>query len=366
MTEFAQKVTINSVSKIFSTLRGVVPVLKQIDLTIEPGEFFVLLGPSGCGKSTLLNCIAGLETPSSGAIHIGEKTVFDKDSGMYVEPFHRDVSMVFQSYALYPHFTVEKNIAFPLTNIRPRLGKEEIGHRVRETAELLQISELLDRKPKELSGGQRQRVAIGRAIVRKPSLFLMDEPLSNLDARLRMDMRARLKALQHTLGVTVVYVTHDQLEAMTLGTRIAVLHDGVIQQVDKPELIYDNPVNPFVARFIGAPAMNLFVGDIISEDDTLLLRNEYGSLTIPDHLREKIDNTKGRQKTLGVRPHDFTFVDEGQGNMDVTISVVENIGGEFLSYIFMGEEQIVVKSQRKPPAMQTGLSIAAGKGHVFN
>lgn len=233
---------------------GEVTAVKNMNLDIKDGEFMILLGPSGCGKTTTLRMISGLEEPTKGQIYIGDKLVADPEKGVFVPPKDRDIAMVFQSYALYPHMTVYDNIAFPL-KLR-KVPKQEIDQRVREVAEMLGLTELLKRKPRELSGGQRQRVALGRAIVRKPQVFLMDEPLSNLDAKLRVKMRAELKKLQRQLGVTTIYVTHDQVEAMTMGDRIAVINAGELQQVGSPDEVYDKPANTFVAGFIGSPPMN--------------------------------------------------------------------------------------------------------------
>src|SRR6184192_4513501 len=223
--------------------------VENLDLEVKDKEFVVLLGPSGCGKTTTLRCIAGLETPSEGEIYIGDRLVNDLD------PKQRNIAMVFQSYALYPHMTVYQNMAFPLENAK--VPEREIVERVNRTARLLQIEGLLSRKPAQLSGGQRQRVALGRAIVREPTVFLMDEPLSNLDAQLRVVMRAELKKLQKDLGVTTIYVTHDQVEAMTMADRVALLNKGLLQQFDPPRIMYDRPANRFCASFIGSPAMNL-------------------------------------------------------------------------------------------------------------
>jgi sn-glycerol 3-phosphate transport system ATP-binding protein len=284
------RIVFESVSKAYESVRP----LQDVSFAIEPGEFFVLVGPSGSGKSTLLRMIAGLEAVTEGAVK------FDGDVMNEVEPRRRDVGMVFQNYALYPHMTVRENLAFPL-KIR-KLDKAAIERSVREVAEMLTISELLDRKPKQLSGGQRQRVAVGRAIIRKPRVFLFDEPLSNLDAQLRTHMRAELRALQRTLGVTTVYVTHDQVEAMTMSDRMAILNDGSLQQVGTPEEIYDRPATRFVAGFTGSPPMNLIPHD-------------------------------GR--TLGIRPESLqeasTNIDASDGiGIDAEVIAIEFIGHEWL------------------------------------
>ncbi|MEK1902334.1 MAG: ATP-binding cassette domain-containing protein, partial [Rhizobium sp.] len=247
-------VVLESVRKSFGSLE----VMKGVDLTVEPGEFCVFVGPSGCGKSTLLRIISGLETQTSGKVFIDSKDV------TYAEPSERGIAMVFQSYALYPHLTVAENIGFGLS--LARRPKAEIAERVKQTADILQLSHLLDRKPKALSGGQRQRVAIGRAIIRNPKVFLFDEPLSNLDASLRSQMRIELTELHAKLGATMIYVTHDQVEAMTMADKIVVLNGGQIEQVGTPMTLYNNPASPFVAGFIGSPKMNLFEGEIAAQE----------------------------------------------------------------------------------------------------
>lgn len=358
-------IQLEALSISFRTFRGKVDVLQGIDLRIEPGELFVLLGPSGCGKSTLLNLVAGLEKPTGGTIRIGNKVVADPANKIFLLPFERDVSMVFQSYALYPHMTVEQNIGFPLTNLKQRPSVEEIRRKVGEAAALLRIEELLDRKPVELSGGQRQRVAIGRAIVREPRVFLMDEPLSNLDAQLRMDMRAQLRALQQKLGVTSIYVTHDQTEAMTLGDRIAVLNDGVIQQLGTPAEIYDRPVNTFVARFVGSPPMNLFTGKVVGEGDAVRLQTPALLIDLPPELAAKLQK-RDSEATIGIRPEHLELAPAGKGNLEADVDVVENLGSEYMLHIFTESGQIVVRTPRKPESRKVALSFAAQRVHVFD
>jgi len=265
------------------------PAVDKLDLTVKDGEFLVLVGPSGCGKSTSLRMLAGLEEIDTGTIHIGDKDVTN------VAPKDRDIAMVFQSYALYPHMSVAENMGFALKIAG--VAKEERDRRVREAAKLLDLEDYLDRKPKALSGGQRQRVAMGRAIVREPQVFLMDEPLSNLDAKLRVATRTQIAALQRRLGITTVYVTHDQVEAMTMGDRVAVLKDGLLQQVDTPRNLYDKPQNVFVAGFIGSPAMNL--------------------------------TTSSPSVTVGIRPEGFTPASTG---FDVAVEVVEELGADAFVY----------------------------------
>src|SRR5512136_794916 len=264
------KVVLQNVSKVFGTVQAV----KNFNLTVEDKEFTILVGPSGCGKSTALRMVAGLEEPSAGSIYIGDRRVND------LPPKDRDIAMVFQEYALYPHMSVYKNMAFGL-KLR-KFPKAEIDQRVKDASEILGIQNLLERKPKQLSGGQRQRVAVGRAIVRKPAVFLFDEPLSNLDAKLRVQMRAELSKLHDRLQTTIVYVTHDQVEAMTMGTKIVVMKDGLIQQIGAPLEVYNYPVNMFVAGFIGSPVMNFIPCRVLSKDGRLWIDAEAFELPIPE------------------------------------------------------------------------------------
>jgi multiple sugar transport system ATP-binding protein len=283
------------------------PAVNDVSLEVRDGEFMVLVGPSGCGKSTLLKLIAGIEETSEGRILIGERDV------THLDPRKRDIAMVFQNYALYPHLSVRANLGFGL-KLR-KTAKQDIAQRVDEVAKILGLEEMLERKPGELSGGQRQRVAMGRAIVREPQAFLMDEPLSNLDAKLRVSMRAQLSRLHERLGVTTVYVTHDQVEAMTLGQRVAVLRGGVLQQCDTPEVLFEHPANLFVAAFIGSPAMNLVEAKI--EDGEARFGACRVPLTAGSHLRGKI--------VLGVRPHDLKL---GSSGVPGVVQVVERLGTE--------------------------------------
>jgi multiple sugar transport system ATP-binding protein len=287
---FLAKVLITKLTKRF----GKVVASDNIDLEVQDKEFVVLLGPSGCGKTTVLRCIAGLETPDEGEIYIGDRLV----NGL--EPKERDIAMVFQTYALYPHMTVFQNLAFPLENAN--IPKAQIKEKVEATAKLLRIEALLDRRPKQLSGGQRQRVALGRAMVREPQVFLMDEPLSNLDAKLRVYMRAELKKLQKELGITTIYVTHDQVEAMTMGDRVAILNQGVLQQLGKASDIYFHPVNVFVAGFIGTPPTNFFDCNLIKEETYFFDVGPF-KYPVPEHLREKAKEWPS-SLVLGIRPQD--------------------------------------------------------------
>lgn len=360
----ATKIQLKELGKSFFTFRGRIDVLKSISIEIEPGEFFVLLGPSGCGKSTMLNLIAGLEKPSSGEMFFDEDLIANA-AGKFLGPFERDISMVFQSYALYPHMTVEQNIAFPLTNLPQVPSGEEIAAKVREAAKQLQIDHLLDRKPAELSGGQRQRVAIGRAIVRNPRVCLMDEPLSNLDAKLRNEMRAHLKDLQKKIGVTTVYVTHDQLEAMTLGHRIAVLNNGLIQQIGTPVEIYRRPVNEFVARFIGSPTMNMLKGELKEENDRLYLNADGLKVRLPLETAAGLKKKNVDKITLGVRPERLYLKDQNSSDLSLPINVVENIGPEFLVYSFKKDGQIVVRTGEEPTGDFLNLGLEPEYLHLF-
>jgi multiple sugar transport system ATP-binding protein len=281
------------------------PAVDKLDLTVNDGEFLVLVGPSGCGKSTSLRMLAGLEEIDTGSIRIGDKDVTN------VAPKDRDIAMVFQSYALYPHMSVAENMGFALKIAG--VAKEERDRRVLEAAKLLDLEDYLDRKPKALSGGQRQRVAMGRAIVREPQVFLMDEPLSNLDAKLRVATRTQIAALQRRLGITTVYVTHDQVEAMTMGDRVAVLKDGLLQQVDTPRNLYEKPQNVFVAGFIGSPAMNLLTAPVS------------GGKAMLGNLGIAIPSAGGSSVTVGIRPEGFVPASTG---FEVAVEVVEELGAD--------------------------------------
>jgi len=320
------EVNLTAITKKFGDFVAV----NEIDLEVENGAFTVLVGPSGCGKTTTLRMIAGLEEATSGEIRIGEKVV------NRVPPKDRDIAMVFQNYALYPHMDVYNNMAFGL-KLR-KTPKKEIEQRVHEAAELLGIEEKLKSKPRELSGGQRQRVAVGRAIVRKPKVFLFDEPLSNLDAKLRVQMRTELEQLHHKLKTTTVYVTHDQVEAMTLGSRIAVMKDGVIHQYNSPQETYDHPSNQFVAGFIGSPAMNFLNARVESKGETIVLVGTGFQLTIP---KGKVD-TLPSEVLVGIRPEDLSGpVTDGKSVIEVKVLVTEPLGNELLVYADCGEDRVV-------------------------
>lgn len=315
--------SIRNLRKVF----GSTEVLKAINIEVKDGEFLVLVGPSGCGKSTLLNMIAGLETISSGELFIGERLVNQ------VPPKDRDIAMVFQSYALYPTMTVRKNISFGLEIQKvPKEKRDEIIERV---AKMLQIVELLDRKPSQLSGGQRQRVAMGRALSRDPSIFLFDEPLSNLDAKLRVDMRTEIKLLHQQLGTTIVYVTHDQIEAMTLADRIAVMKDGILQQIDSPQQIYDNPVNLFVASFMGSPSMNFIPSRLVAKEGKMhvILESSSGDKKeLALHGEdEALGAWDGKDVILGVRPEQLiTGVSGDENSIESLVDLVEPTGPDTL------------------------------------
>ncbi|ORA08407.1 ABC transporter ATP-binding protein [Mycobacterium asiaticum] len=306
--------------------------VQDLSITIADGEFVILVGPSGCGKTTTLNMIAGLEDISSGELRIGGERVNDK------APKDRDIAMVFQSYALYPHMTVRQNIAFPLT--LAKMSKTDIAQKVDETARILDLTELLDRRPAQLSGGQRQRVAMGRAIVRHPKAFLMDEPLSNLDAKLRVQMRGEIARLQKRLGTTTVYVTHDQTEAMTLGDRVVVMHAGIAQQIGTPTELYERPANLFVAGFIGSPAMNFFPATLTS----IGLELPFGELTLAPELQQVIaQHSKPDNIIVGVRPehiHDAALIDGYQRIsslvFQVNVDLVESLGSDKYVYFTTG------------------------------
>jgi multiple sugar transport system ATP-binding protein len=320
-------VTLEGVNKVYE---NGFQAIHDLDLEIDEGEFLVLVGPSGCGKSTALRMVAGLETISAGEMRIGDRVVNN------VEPKDRDIAMVFQNYALYPHMSVYDNIGFALK--LAKVPKEEIDQRVRKAAEILELTQNLDRKPGQLSGGQRQRVAMGRAIVRQPAAFLMDEPLSNLDAKLRVQMRAEIASIQRELGVTTIYVTHDQVEAMTMGDRVAVLKDGFLQQVDTPQNLYDQPVNVFVAAFIGSPSMNLYAGQLTVVGDGGFVTLGSQTVAISPKLlvaRPRLREYDGKPVIVGIRPEDFEDARLADGVPDdqcvtSTVALIEALGSEIM------------------------------------
>jgi multiple sugar transport system ATP-binding protein len=301
--------------------------VKELSLDIDDGEFVILVGPSGCGKSTALRMVAGLEEITEGRMVIGDKVVND------MSPKERDIAMVFQSYALYPHMSVADNMGFALK--LAKVPKDEIEQRVKEAADILGLTEYLERKPKALSGGQRQRVAMGRAIVRSPQAFLMDEPLSNLDAKLRVQMRAEIAQIQDRLGVTTLYVTHDQTEAMTMGDRVAVLKRGLLQQADHPQTLYDNPGNLFVAGFIGSPSMNIASGELSNENGQLFVQFGSRRLAVPSELERypKVGDFVGKKVAVGMRPEHFYRPDgsvPAEERFKAKVNLVEALGSEIL------------------------------------
>ncbi|HLS04289.1 MAG TPA: sn-glycerol-3-phosphate ABC transporter ATP-binding protein UgpC [Actinomycetales bacterium] len=329
------------------------PAVDSLNLEIEDGEFLVLVGPSGCGKSTSLRMLAGLEEIDAGAVYIGDRDVTD------VQPKDRDIAMVFQNYALYPHMTVADNMGFALKIAG--VAKAEIRERVVEAAKILDLEEYLDRKPRALSGGQRQRVAMGRAIVRSPQVFLMDEPLSNLDAKLRVQTRTQIASLQRRLGVTTVYVTHDQTEAMTMGDRVAVLDHGILQQVDTPRRMYDHPNNLFVAGFIGSPAMNILSVPVVDGGV------QFGGTVYPVE-RDVLSETALTAVSVGVRPEDLALSETGEG-LPVEVNLVEELGAD--AYIYgstrMGdtEHEIIARVDgRRPPEKGETVYFRPKEGHV--
>ena len=342
-------VTLDSVTKQYAN--GTVAV-RGVSLEIRDGEFLVLVGPSGCGKSTLLRMIAGLEETTEGDVIIGGRVVNDED------PKDRDIAMVFQNYALYPHMTVRRNIGYALR--LAKVPKPEIARRVNEVARILEIDEVLDNKPAQLSGGQRQRVAMGRAIIREPAVYLMDEPLSNLDAQLRVQTRAEITKLQARLGITTIYVTHDQVEAMTMGSRVAVLRDGVVQQVDAPQDLYDRPANLFVATFIGSPSMNLYrAGLNRGSGGRIAVRIGSTDLELPTATlagRPQLESFIGNEVVVGIRPEAFYDLDFRRAGSDrqaltAVVDLVESLGADLLVHARIGAVVVAVDgSDSKEPA----------------
>ena len=340
--------------------------IDRFSLDISDGEFLVLVGPSGCGKSTAMRLLAGLEEVTEGEIFIGDRRIND------IHPRDRDVAMVFQSYALYPQMNVYRNLSFCLE--MRKVPKREIEETVKRTAELLALDDLLERKPSQLSGGQRQRVALGRAIVRSPQVFLFDEPLSNLDAKLRINMRAELLDLHQRLGTTTIYVTHDQLEAMTMGSRIVVMRRGVIQQVDAPTQVYANPINMFVAGFIGSPSMNFIECTIVDEDGRLFLTNDWLKLRVPPDKTPPLQAFGGREVVLGLRPEHFHQIDPAHpqkpGNpLKAKVWVVEPVGYEKLVHLRQQDAGFIIRLPETTdlaPGDEAFLDVQMNMAHVFD
>jgi multiple sugar transport system ATP-binding protein len=354
------QVVLREINKFYDGVHAV----KDVNLQIRDKEFVVFVGPSGCGKTTTLRMIAGLETISSGDISIDGSVVNQ------LAPMDRDIAMVFQNYALYPHMSVHDNMAFGLK--MRKFEKAEIDQRVREAADILGIGELLRRKPRQLSGGQRQRVALGRAIVRHPRVFLFDEPLSNLDAKLRVQMRVELKKLHQRLGTTAIYVTHDQVEAMTLGDRVVVMRDGVVQQVGEPLELYNQPANRFVAGFIGSPAMNFAAVTVTETSGSLIAESSGLRIKLPDETARRLRGHVGRDITLGVRPEDLTVAgaaDHDQPCFDAVIEVVEQLGSEILLDMKVGDSLMVASVEPTVPVKvhdKLRFAIRSSRLHVFD
>ena len=356
------EVKLDGVGKIYA---GGVEAVRDFSMRVRDGEFVVLVGPSGCGKSTTLRMVAGLEEITSGTIAIGERIVND------VPPKDRDIAMVFQNYALYPHMTVRDNMAFGL-KLR-KFPKREIEARIRAAARILDLSDLMDRRPKALSGGQRQRVALGRAIVRKPAVFLFDEPLSNLDAKLRVQMRVEISKLHRRLGATMLYVTHDQVEAMTMGERIVVMQDGFVQQVDDPITLYDRPANRFVAGFIGTPPMNFIEGRLRADGALLFEGGEGMEIPVPATHGEALAGFAGKTITLGLRPEDIGSAAAeqlaGAPRIRAQVEVVEPMGAESYVHLGLGGSSIIsrVDAHRKLAVGETAEpAVYIDKAHFFD
>ncbi|MEP7183241.1 MAG: sn-glycerol-3-phosphate ABC transporter ATP-binding protein UgpC [Betaproteobacteria bacterium] len=356
-------VTLKNVVKQF----GAVKAVDDLSIEIQDKEFAVLVGPSGCGKTTALRMIAGLETVSSGEIYIGDTLV------NALAPRDRDIAMVFQNYALYPHMNIRENMGFGLKI--QKLPASEINARVKEAADILGLNDLLDRKPKELSGGQRQRVAVGRAIVRKPKLFLFDEPLSNLDAKLRVAMRAEISKLHRRLGATIIYVTHDQVEAMTMADRIFIMSNGILQQSGTPMEVYSKPASRFVAGFIGSPAMNFIDAKAVEADGGLFIEGGGVRVRMPESFRPELQPYVGRQVVFGVRPEDIAAHDSStqpdRGNtVTARAEVVETLGSEIFAHLMCGAHSIIARMEVPEKPLHVGETLQVvlrmAKTHVFD
>ena len=358
------EVVLKNVSKVYD---GGNTAVNEVNIEVKDREFVVLVGPSGCGKSTTLRMVAGLEEITKGELFIDGKIVNE------VSPKDRDIAMVFQNYALYPHMTVYENMAFGL-KLR-KFDKEEIKRRVNEAAKILELEDYLDRKPKALSGGQRQRVAVGRAIVRKPKVFLFDEPLSNLDAKLRVQMRTQISKLHQTLQATMIYVTHDQTEAMTMGDKIVIMKDGVVNQIDSPLNLYNFPANKFVAGFIGSPSMNFIEGSVVKSEGISFLSNDGGlSLKLNDKYGELLKNHVDKKFWLGIRPEDIydssnAPTQPGYVKVDVKLDVVEPMGNEIFLYFPIDKTQFIARvPAREMPkvGVMRSVHLDTNKLHFFD
>ena len=350
-------VSLNGVTKLYP---GNVTGVDGLDLEVHQGEFVVMVGPSGCGKTTTLRLIAGLETPTGGTIRIGDRVV------NRLAPKDRNVAMVFQNYALYPHMTVFENMAFGL---KQRHDRQEIRDRVSLAAETLEITDLLQRRPGQLSGGQQQRVAFGRAIVRRPDVFLFDEPLSNLDANMRGQMQAELKKLHAAVGQTMIYVTHDQTEAMSLGDRIVVLKDGVVRQIAEPRQLYDHPSDSFVATFIGTPPMNLFLGMLQRSDDGVSFTKGDIEIRLPNHWQQVGGKHLGRQILLGVRPEDIHIAKSANSHFEATIEMVELTGPDSYYHLTRDSQRLVLRAnllEEYRTGQDVSLDLDLSRAHLFD
>jgi len=361
-------IKVKKLSKEFRSLkRGRVVALHDISLEIKEGEFFIILGPSGCGKSTFLKLLAGLEKPTSGEIYLKGRLVASKEKNLFLGPKERNIAMVFQSYALYPHMSVYENIAFPLK--MRKAPKGEIKVRVKEMAKLLEIENLLFAKPKELSGGEMQRVALARALIRKPNVLLLDEPLSSLDAQLRIKMREELKKMQRILGITTVYVTHDQAEALSLADKIAILKNGEIQQVGKPEEIYNEPANTFVAQFLGIPSMNLLRAKVIEEKTKIFIETLDIRLKPSSELVQKLRELNLQEIIVGIRAEDLKLTQQKPFDFEAEIKLIEHLGAEKVLYLNVKGEKLLLRTPyceglREDEIVK--ITIDPKKIHIFN
>ena len=346
--------------------KGKTLVLDNLSLTVRDGEFCVFLGPSGCGKTTAMHCIAGLLKPQNGEIWFGDKLVTAPRKGVFEQPQERNIAMVFQEYALYPNMTVRQNMSFALETMKT--PKDEIARRVEAMAEMLAITPLLDRRPAQLSGGQRQRVALGRAMVRDANVFMLDEPLGNLDAKLREQVRYELKKIQRKLGITTVYVTHDQTEAMTMADHIVLMNGGHIVQEGTPSDLYDHPVNLFAAIFLGTPKINQFECKVVKDGNGYVFQHAAFTLPVPADMVECVKPYEGKVIILGVRPSDLMLVEDGEGCITGMVDGVEPLGEAYLVYLKVGEQVIVFKYNGEQDSFSGQLSLRPNvqKLHLFD
>jgi multiple sugar transport system ATP-binding protein len=362
-------VVIRHLAKSYDTRGGRVVALRDVDLAVEPGELMVLAGPNGSGKTTLLRLVAGVDRPDSGQILLSERTVSDPGRNIHVDPAARDLSLVPQSYTLYPHRSVAENIAFPL--LLRKLPSAEIRRRVQEAAEMLEIDDLLGRMPRELSAGQRQRTAVAKAIARRPSLLLMDEPLSNIDEQLRSETRLRLKLLQRAMAITIIYVTHEQRELMMVGDRMALLHDGVVEQSGTPRELYEDPQNAYVAGFLGSDPINLLEGRLVERDGGPWFRANGLECPVPAHAVPLLRGGDGQALRLGVRPEDVSLGPGGRGWADGRVALVRSTGPDYLISVTLdGGQQLLAKAQQAPERSgldgRCAVSFDPGRSLVFD